>query len=163
MRRICSRVAVVAPQRTTTRQPHCRAHQLGIGRSRGTQTVFFAVVEYLQLHPERVAIIKDVENAFNTVSTRAADVGLKRLDAQDEFGMRRFLRVFYSRVDELSYFLDDGTRTKVCRVLGFRVSASARVLMLTARFLAPAGEPERLSMMVCIAIVLSMNSGAQRV
>ena len=64
-----------------------------------------------------MAIIKDVENAFNTVSTRAADAGLQRLDA-DEFGMRRFLRVFYSRVDALSYFLDDGTRTKVFRYDG---------------------------------------------
>jgi hypothetical protein len=43
------------------------------------------------------------------------------------------------------------------------VTASARVLMITARFLAPAGEPERLSMMVCIALVLSTNRGAQRV
>ena len=65
-----------------------------------------------------MAIIKDVENAFNTVSTRAADEGLKRLDAQDKFGMRRFLRAFYSRVDELSYFLDDGTRQKVLRYDG---------------------------------------------
>ena len=32
--------------------------------------------------------------------------------------MRRFLRVFYGRVDELSYFLDDGTRTKVFRYDG---------------------------------------------
>ena len=95
-----------------------RAHQLAVGRSRGTQTAFFGVVEYLRLHPERVAIIKDVENAFNTVSTRAADEGLKRLDAQDKFGMRRFLRAFYSRVDELSYFLDDGTRQKVLRYDG---------------------------------------------
>ena len=95
-----------------------RAHQLAVGRSRGTQTAFFGVVEYLRQHPERVAIIKDVENAFNTVSTRAADQGLKRLDAQDKFGMRRFLRAFYSRVDELSYFLDGGTRTKVLRYDG---------------------------------------------
>jgi len=95
-----------------------RAHQLAVGRSRGTQTAFFGVAEYLRLHPERVVVIKDVENAFNTVSIKAADEGLKRLDAQDKFGMRRFLRVFYSRVDELSYFLDDGTRTKVFRYDG---------------------------------------------
>jgi len=95
-----------------------RAHQLAIGRSRGTQTAFFGVAEYLRLHPEQVVIIKDVENAFNAVSIKAADEGLKRLGAQDKFSMRRFLRVFDSRVDELSYFLDDGTRTKVFRYDG---------------------------------------------
>ena len=43
---------------------------------------------------------------------------MKRLDARDKFDMRRFLRAFYSRVDELSYFLDDGTRKKVLRYDG---------------------------------------------